>query len=354
MRMRMPTQRVCRWKAKASAALLVGTAALFASDCRRAGAPPPPASQSGAAAPAHRARAPANAAAGAPSIKVRNVELHVTDPIALEIRALEGRIVSNRRGEPPVFDDKRSFTLRIESAEIAMTSRSLTDLLNTWVFAYPGAPLEDVRVRVENGGLVQSGRLAKGAGLPFEIRANVSLRPDGKMRVHPVSIRVAGVGVRGLLDFLGLELASVLKLSGERGVTADGDDLILDPERLLPPPAIAGRVTSVRLENDRVVQIFGSGRTPAAGGGAGNFMAFRGGRLRFGKLTMDDTDMVISDDDPSDPFVFFLDHYNDQLVAGFSKNTPEKGLRVHMPDFDDLGARSRPTAPATSSRPSHP
>src|SRR3989440_10385008 len=67
-----------------------------------------------------------------------------------------------------------------------------------------------------------------------------------------------------------------------------------------------------------------------------NYMAYRGNQLRFGKLTMSDTDMVLIDMDPKDPFDFYLDHYRDQLVAGYTKMTPEFGLRVFMRDFHKL------------------
>jgi len=65
-------------------------------------------------------------------------------------------------------------------------------------------------------------------------------------------------------------------------------------------------------------------------------MIYRGGRLRFGKLTMDDTDMVLTDMDPQDPFDFYLSHYKQQLVAGYTKTTPTFGLRVFMRDYNKL------------------
>jgi hypothetical protein len=45
---------------------------------------------------------------------------------------------------------------------------------------------------------------------------------------------------------------------------------------------------------------------------------------------MQDTDMVLIDMNPEDPFDFFLDHYKEQLVAGYTKTTPSFGLRVYM------------------------
>jgi hypothetical protein len=48
---------------------------------------------------------------------------------------------------------------------------------------------------------------------------------------------------------------------------------------------------------------------------------------------MTDTDIQLIDDNPNDPFDFSQDRYNDQLVAGYSKNTPRLGLKVYMPDY---------------------
>ena len=67
-----------------------------------------------------------------------------------------------------------------------------------------------------------------------------------------------------------------------------------------------------------------------------NYMAYRGHQLRFGKLTMNDTDMVLIDMDPQDPFDFYLDGYMQQLVAGYTKETPSFGLRVYMRDYNKL------------------
>jgi hypothetical protein len=64
-------------------------------------------------------------------------------------------------------------------------------------------------------------------------------------------------------------------------------------------------------------------------------MAYRQNQLRFGKVTMSDTDMVLIDMDPNDPFDSYLEHYKEQLVAGYTKETPSFELRVYMRDFDN-------------------
>jgi len=110
-------------------------------------------------------------------------------------------------------------------------------------------------------------------------------------------------------------------------------------------PAVEGRVGRVEVTDSEIVQTF----RPADGHAPDplvlpipktpNYMFFRGGVLRFGKLTMDDTDLFIQDAAPEDPFDFWLDRYNDQLVGGGSRNTRDHGLIVVMPDFAKLGHR---------------
>ena len=59
---------------------------------------------------------------------------------------------------------------------------------------------------------------------------------------------------------------------------------------------------------------------------------------------MSGTDLELIDKDPSDPFDFSVAHYNDMLVAGYSKNLPRLGLRTYMPDYNDIKAGQRTAA----------
>ncbi len=253
----------------------------------------------------------------------------------MRVDDLNGRLVSAGSG-PPVFDDVNSYVVEIQSARVALTADSLTNLMNNYVFAGPDAPLRKLKIEIEGNELKQSGVLVKGVSVPFHLRAAISATPDGKIRVHPTSMKAAGFLSKRVLDFFGLELERLVKVNPATGVTIDGDDLLLDPERLLPPPRIKGRLTRTWIENGLVVQQFGTPvkrpLTPP-NGRFSNYMYYRGGTLRFGKLTMVDTDMVLVDADQKDPFDFSPEEYNDQLVAGYSKNTTKLGLKVYMPDF---------------------
>jgi hypothetical protein len=254
-----------------------------------------------------------------------------------------------RKGGIPVFDDPRSFGIQIDRATTAISTASMSALLNRYTFGYPGAPLRAIEVSAHDGKLRQKGTLHKGVDVPFEMDGELSALPDGRLRVHPTAIKVAGIPAKRLLDALGLELVKVIQVRADRGVAIAGDDLLLDPNRLLPPPTISGKVGAARLEGDRIVLDF-VGAAPKilkpSLPEAQNYMYFRGGRLRFGKLTMQDTDLQIVDTAPRDPFRFDLSQYARQLVAGYSKTMPDKGLVSFMPDADKIGPPVVPAVPA--------
>ena len=130
----------------------------------------------------------------------------------------------------------------------------------------------------------------------------------------------------------------LLKVEPSHGVWVDENDLILDPQLMLPPPRIRGKVTAVEVQGEMLVQTFGDGRLHPLSPRAisPNHIYWQGGDLKFGKLTMAATDLELVDMDPKDPFDFSARRWNDQLVAGYSKNTPGRGLKSHMPDFNDL------------------
>jgi len=282
------------------------------------------------------------------AIAFRNLYLRVAEGVVLEVRHIEGAMLSTRADAPPTFDDQRSFSLRIDSGEIAMSPASLSQLLNSHVFAFEGSPLSNIEVSIENGKLKQKGTLRKGVPIPFTIVADLSATDDGRIRVHPTDIKAAGILSGGLMKMFGVELDDLIKSNRSHGVEIADNDVLLDPAHLLPAPALAGRLTAVAIQGDRIVERFGTGArgklSAAADRRARNYMYYRGGTLRFGKLTMSDTDMQLIDADPSDPFDFSPPQYVKQLVAGYSKNTPSGGLRVFMPDFDQTGTDLRPSS----------
>lgn len=275
-------------------------------------------------------------------IGIRGVAFHVDDDIRLRIRDLRGRIRDLRAEHVVDLDDKRTLQIEIGSATIALSAGDLTLLLNRYVFGYPGSPLRDLVVTTKGDQIVQTGVMHKVIDIPFTMAATLSATDQGQIRIHSTSMQICGLDGKGLLSAVGATLESVLDLSGATGVRVEGNDLILDPLKILPPPSIAGRLTGVRVVGDEVVQTFGTADAESVESltaplAARNFVYFRGGTIKFGKLYMVHAELEAVDTDPEDPFDFYLDYYSSQLVAGYHVTLPNLGLVSYMPDFDDLG-----------------
>jgi hypothetical protein len=270
-------------------------------------------------------------------IAMRNVTYHYTVPIVVHIVQLQGELLPTKPGAIVVFDDKNSFTLALASAEISITCNALAQVLNENVFSAADSPIKNLSIETRNSRLIVKGKLHQNHDIPFETEGVLMAEPDGRIRLHTEHLKASHLPLKGLLDLLGINIARMIDTKKIQGISADKDDLILNPEQILPPPHIQGRVSAVRLQGNDIVQVFGTTQpSNFAAKQSGNYLAFRHGDMQFGKLTMHDSDLIMMDMDPRDPFDFFLDHYQDQLVAGYTKSTPQYGLRAHTRDYNKL------------------
>jgi hypothetical protein len=313
------------------------TAIAIVAACGSGQSPPPPAAAATAPPPA-----PAAPAVAPVQTEMANVRLHVDDGIVLAVRRLRGEMVSRVPGQPFVFDDPRSYILQVFTADIGMDMPSLAVLMNRHVFGYQDAPLKDLTVEIDEGRLQQKGKLRKGVWLPFSMTATASATDDGRLRLHTESVSALGIPATKLLDIFGLSVEDLVRIEKQRGVEIRDDDIIITAGQVLPPPEIRGNLSRVEVAGGELRLTFSiaDGRTVSdltpPDKQVRNFVYFSGSILRFGKLTMTGADLQLIDLDARDPFDFYPVRYNAQLVAGYSKNTPEQGLKTYMPDFDDL------------------
>ncbi len=268
-------------------------------------------------------------------VQMRNVLYRMTQRTSVHITRLEGELRPTRAGAVPSFDDDHSFLIDIRSAEISIAADTLATVLNQHIFAASDSPLKNLQIAADGDRLKIKGKLHSKGDLPFEMEGTLSATPEGEVRIHAEHIKAAHLPVKGLMDLLGIKVADLIKTNKVRGLRVDNDDLLLNATAILPPPQIEGRVTAIAIRGNEIVQTFGA-KPPSTRLPYRNFMSYQGGQLKFGKLTMSPTDLVLIDPDPRDPFDFFFVHYKDQLVAGYTKNTPQDGLRVYMPDYGKL------------------
>jgi hypothetical protein len=278
---------------------------------------------------------------------MKNVDFRLTDEIVVHIASLRGELIADH-GDMPVFDDKSSFHLDIESGTMVISTTALTNDMNDFVFARPDAPFKKLSVTTQGNQLVLKGILASKGGIPFETAGIPTVTPDGLIRVHTTKMTALHLPIKGLMDLVGLDTADMINTKKIKGVTIDKDDLILDPQEVLPPPQMRGHLSSLQVESGGVTLVFASQNPKGDSAaiistcGGHNFQSYKGGSIRFGKLTMTDADLELVDSSPADSFDFSIDHYMKQLAAGYSKITSHQGLCVYMPDFNKV----KPAVPA--------
>jgi len=279
----------------------------------------------------------------------RNVMFHLTPDAAAHLETVSGELWPVGKYEMPVFDDKASFELHVANGTISITLDALAKIMNEHVFARTDAPMKDISIQIKEDRLVIKGKLHSKGDLPFETAGEMSVNTDGRLRLRTEKVKALKLPVQKVMALFGIELANLINTNKIPGMDTDKNDLILDLGGLLPPPHIRGRIASARLERSAIVVVYGDGgkqSAAAAGAGergdaspAGNYMVFRGHRVKFGKLTMEDTDLRVIDLDPKDPLDWEQDRYQDQLVAGYSKSTDKFGLRAYVKDIAKLPKR---------------
>src|SRR4051812_7289555 len=232
-------------------------------------------------------------------IQMRNVNFRLTPEIVIEISRLRGQLRRTKPEIPVTFDDSASFLVDVDSADIAMTPASMTALMNSYVLAYEASPIKNMTVEIRGNRLAQKGTVHKGVDLPFEMEGSLSATPEGEIRMHAEKIKAAHLPLKGLLHLFGEDLSKLMNANASHGMKVEGDDIILTPRSLTPPPHMEGRVTRAGIEGGKIVQHFDSGRRlpalkPSFPSSA--YIYHRNGILRFGKLTMTDADLEIVGD----------------------------------------------------------
>jgi len=268
---------------------------------------------------------------------MHNVMLSERPGFTLRVRWLRGTMRPTHAGVIPSFDEPNSFVVDVEAGVVATSLEEIAGLLNGGLLQ--GAPLEKVSLAAEGKQLKLNGTLRKGVSLPVEMLSNVDASSDGRIRLHVVKLRVLKLPVKGLLQSFRVNLEDLVSPKGATGIQVSGDDIYLNPQQVLPAPAIRGNLTDAHIgsKTGDLITVFGEARPEVTRSREWrNFIWLRGGTMNFGKLTMNHTDLALIDTSDDEWFGFDLMRYQEQLVNGHIQMTPEAGLRVYMPDIDKI------------------
>jgi hypothetical protein len=269
---------------------------------------------------------------GPTNVYAHNLMLRKGPDFRVYVRWLRGQMVRTRANDDPSFDDPESFTLVITNGVLRANIGDIANYLNS--SDAPKSPLKDIALSGDGDQVKVRGTLHKIIPLPIEITGTLSVAPNNLIQVHVTKLNVLKIPMKGLLGGLNIKVSDLFQPQGIPGVQVTGNDIVFDTMKLLPPPHIRGRLTSVRVSNPDLEEIFGDTQDVARVEQWRNFLRLSGGTLDFGKLTMHHVDLIMIDISNDAWFDLDLLHYQDQLVNGYTRMTPEAGMQIFMPDLD--------------------
>lgn len=313
------------------------TASPSGATAKPAGKSKPDTSEPSKANPTSAAGTTHAAASSQTKVLMHNVILNERPGFKLRVRWVRGVMRATRPGVVPSFDEPNSFVVDIQDGVIATSLADISGLLNGGPLE--GMPLSNVSLAAEGKQLKLNGTLHKGVPLPVEMISDVSASPDGLIRLHVVKLRVLKLPVKALMQSFHITVADVFKTKSATGIQISGEDILLDAQQILPAPAIRGRLTDAHLgdKTGDLITVFGAARPEVMKVKQWrNFIRLLGGTVNFGKLTMNQTDLILIDPSKDEWFNFDLMRYQEQLVNGRIQMTPVAGLQIFMPDIDKI------------------
>src|SRR6185295_19040005 len=82
-------------------------------------------------------------------VEMVKVNIHLDPALILNAHYLSGQFLSTKKGRPPAFDDKLSYMVAIDSAEVGVSAASMSHALNTYVFGAADAPLKNLTLSIK-------------------------------------------------------------------------------------------------------------------------------------------------------------------------------------------------------------
>jgi hypothetical protein len=268
------------------------------------------------------------------NVYAHNLMLRKGQGFRVYVPWLRGEMIRLNRDVNPSFDDPDTFALAIKSGLIHTNVGDLTNFLND---ALAKSSLRNIALSGDGDQIKLRGTLHDIVPLPIEMIATISVAAGNHVRLHATKLSVLKMPVKGLLGDFHLTVSSLFHPGNIPGVEVSGDDLLLDTEKLLPPPHIRGQLTSVRIVNPDVEEIYGNAQDDVTRVAQWrNFLQLRGGTIDFGKLTMHQVDVIMVDLANDAWFDLDLTNYQEQLVNGYTRMTPQAGLQIFMPDLNKI------------------
>jgi len=325
----------------------------------------------------------AQAAAGSIHIRLQNVRFKWSPQVWIDTDDMALRAVPVRGGVCN-FDDLESFRLTLQQSAVDVRPDVLAGMFNESVFNYPGAKVRDFSVSIEGGEdhdggktddpkdepgkkhkyedqkdekkdkdekgkdvIASSGEGAKGplvvlsgkanmvAWIPFKMYTRLSVdRKTNTMVIAIDHLKIFGhIPATKILNLAPFRLDKVVSIPPNQSLLVNGNQIMVKPFGLFPPPRISGQLAGVKVFPNFIRISFAGEPVAAPKSDAKNYVYLSGGVCQFGKFRMEDTDVLIVDTNQSNIFSFSIAHYADMIKRSKVDVRELRSVNISMPDY---------------------
>jgi hypothetical protein len=269
------------------------------------------------------------------NVYAHNLMLRKGPSFRVYVRWLRGQMARAHRGVNPSFDDPDSFFLDVKTGVLRANIGDISNFLNSG--GMPNSPLKKITVSGNEDQVKLNATLQKIVSLPIELIGTIAAAPGNRIHIHVTKLSVLKIPFKALLGGFHITISDLFHAQGIPGIEVSGNDIFFDTQKLLPPPHIRGQLTKVHIVNPDLEEVYGDAQSDVERVEQWrNFLRLRDGTIDFGKLTMHHVDLIMIDISKDPWFDIDLAHYQEQLVNGYTRMTPQAGLQIFMPDLREI------------------
>ncbi len=287
---------------------------------------------------------PRSSGVRAVALEANNVNFYLGDGIGFYIEHLTAALVPKEADEPVNFDDPEQYDIHILNGEILLRPSHLDALFNRHILTYQPRSIIEVENRTREDTLEVSVDtrawtvLPPLGHLPATLSGDIEVTDDNWLVYTPQSVTSLGLPLKPLLSTLNLSLGAVTPLE-RTGVKLEGNQLLMDPERIFPPPRFRiDNITEAALSEDGLRLSFSSDIEPeftAPPVDRDSYIWLQSGDARFFGVVLVNAHLQLLNQSEESPLTFALYHYRAQAAAGTIKVQQDGSLIVRVPnDFE--------------------
>lgn len=272
-------------------------------------------------------------------LRLQNVRFSWSPQVYIDTGDMALRAVPTGKNGVCNFDNLETFHLTLQQSSVRIRPDVMAGMFNEAVFNYPGSKVRDFSVGIENEDgkslLKLAGKVNVVAWIPFTMYVKLAVdRATNTMVLSVDHLKIfGGIPATKIIKWGPMHLDQMITMPPNQSLLVHGNTIMVKPFGLFPPPRIDGQLADVKVGHDDITISFAGAPVAAPHSDAKNYVYMSGGICQFGKFRMEDTDVLIVDQNQSDPFRFSVAHYADMLKKSRIDVRELRAITVSMPDY---------------------